>query len=70
MHAVNATLQADKPLYTMWYKDSSTNQHDKCKGNAMLVREKGAKYIKGDDNLDDICSEIKTWEPQKTNLFE
>jgi DNA processing protein len=68
MHAATATLQAQKPLYTMLFKDDATNQHEKCLGNALLVK-KGAKYIKGDDNLDEISDSIKNCSPVKTDLF-
>ena len=50
MHAATATLQAGKPLYTIYFKDENTRQHEKCLGNALLVKQ-DAKYIKGDDNL-------------------
>ena len=68
MHAATATLQAGKPLYTILYKDNATNQHEKCLGNALLVK-KGAKYIKGNDNFDEISDSVKNWQPIKTDLF-
>ena len=68
MHAATATLKAGKPLYTMLFKDDTTNQHEKCLGNALLVKQ-GAKYVKGDDNFDEISNSIKKWEPVKTDLF-
>lgn len=69
MHAATATLKANKPLYTMLFKDDATNQHEKCLGNALLVKQ-GAKYIKGNDNLDLISASVKNWEPLKTDLFD
>lgn len=69
MHAATATLQAGKPLYAMLFKDDATNQHEKCLGNALLVK-KGAKYIKGDDDFDIISESIKNRKPVKTDLFE
>ena len=68
MHAATATLQAGKPLYAMLFKDDATNKDDKCLGNALLVK-KGAKYIKGDDNFDEISNVIKNWDPTQTGLF-
>lgn len=68
MHAATATLQAGKPLYTIFFKDEETRQHEKSLGNAILVKQ-GAKYIKGDDNLDEICDSIKNWKPIQTDLF-
>jgi hypothetical protein len=69
MHAATATLQAGKPLFTMLFKDNATNNDEKCLGNALLVK-KGAKYIKGDDNLDEIGDVIKNRKPTKTDLFD
>lgn len=69
MHAATATLKAEKPLYTMLFKDDATNQHEKCLGNALLVK-RGAKYIKGNDNLDQISYSIKNRKPLKTDLFD
>lgn len=58
MHAANTTLKAGKPLFTIYYQDEGTREHEKTKGNALLV-SKGAKYINGSDNLDDIADFIK-----------
>jgi DNA processing protein len=69
MHAATATLQARKPLYTMLFKDDATNKHEKCLGNALLVK-KGARYIKGSDNISEICDNIKNWEPPKDHIFD
>lgn len=69
MHAANTTLLAGKPLYTMLFKDDSTNLHEKCLGNALLVNQ-GAKYISGGDNIDVICEQIKKYKPIKTSLFD
>ena len=69
MHAATATLQAGKPLYTMLFKNDATNQHEKCLGNALLVKQ-GAKFIKGDANFDEISNSIRNWKPIKTDLFD
>lgn len=69
MHAATATLKARKPLYTMLFKDDSTNQHEKCLGNALLVKQ-GAKYIKGDDNFDEISDYVKNFKLPKNGLFD
>lgn len=58
MHAANTTLIAGKPLYTIYYQDQETREHEKTKGNALLV-SKGAKYLKGSDNFDEIADIIK-----------
>lgn len=69
MHAANTTLKANKPLYAVRYKNPATNSHEKCLGNALLVR-KGAKYISGVDNLDEISQSIKNYKPTKAELFD
>lgn len=69
MHAATATLKAGKPLFTMLFKDDATNQHEKCLGNALLVK-KGAKYIKGNDNFDEISDSVKNRKAIKTDLFD
>lgn len=69
MHAATATLQARKPLYTMLFKDDATNKQEKCLGNALLVK-KGAKYIKGSDNIAEISDSIMNWEPFKDDFFD
>lgn len=68
MHAANTTLKANKPLYTVYFSDTETQNHEKTKGNQYLV-EHGAKYIKGSDNLDLICYEINNSKPTKNDLF-
>lgn len=68
MHAATATLQAKKPLYTIYFKNEDTRQHEKSLGNALLERQ-GATYIKGDDNIDEISDKVKNWKPIKTDLF-
>ena len=68
MHAATTTLKANKPLFSMLYKDPATNNHEKCLGNALLVKQ-GAKYISGGDNLDEISESIKNYKPVKTDLF-
>lgn len=69
MHAANATLAAQKPLYVVGYKDAFTQSHEKTEGNAFLV-QKGAKYIYENDNLDKIADQIKDVQPVKTDLFD
>lgn len=68
MHAATTTLKANKPLYAILYKETETNNHEKCLGNALLVKQ-GATYISGGDNLDTISEYIKNFKPIKTDLF-
>jgi len=69
MHAANTTLLAQKELFVMRFKNEATNNHEKCQGNAYL-HEKGAKYIKGSDDIDKISEEIKNKKVVETDLFE
>lgn len=69
MHAANATLKANKPLYVMQFKNKETNDHDKCMGNKFLV-SKGAKYISGSDNLDAIGDTLIKSKSQIKSLFD
>ena len=69
MHAATATLKANKPLFTVLFKDSEINNHEQCLGNALLVKQ-GAKYISGDDDIDFISDYIKNYTPIKTTLFD
>lgn len=69
MHAANTTLKAKKALYTTKFKNEETNLHEKCLGNAFLVKQ-GAKYICGSDNLDQISESIKNWKPLQSSLFD
>ena len=57
MHAANATLQSNKPLYVVKFQRDDTMNNVKCLGNNLLVK-KGAKYISGADSIDKICDEI------------
>ena len=57
MHAAITNKKAKKPLYTMKFKDESINNHEKCLGNAHLVKQ-GAKFISGKDNIIEICRQI------------
>lgn len=68
MHAALTTLKANKPLYAVQFKDSDTNNHEKCLGNAFLVK-RGAKYISGSDNLDEISERVKNRVLFKDSLF-
>jgi len=68
MHAATTTLKANKPLYVMLFKDDVTNKNEKCLGNALLVK-KGAKYIKGNDNFDEISNNVKNLTVFKDTLF-
>lgn len=69
MHAANTTLLAQKELFVMRFKNEATNNHEKCQGNAYLYG-KGAKYIKGNDDIDKISEDIKNKKVVETDLFE
>lgn len=69
MHAATATLKANKPLYVMHFKSEETNQHEKCLGNAYLVKQ-GARYISGGDNLEEVSMQIGKSEQVNKGLFD
>lgn len=69
MHAANTTLEAQKPLYTIKFQHPEQNEHEKSLGNSLLVK-KGAKFISGSDNIDNISNNILNYQKPKTSLFE
>lgn len=69
MHAAASTLVSKKPLYVMHFKNNAVNNNDKCLGNALLV-DKGAKYIHGNDNIDEIYRQIKRPVLEQKDLFD
>lgn len=46
MHAVNATLASNKPLFAVEYRNPSDYNHEKTQGNIMLIRDKGAHPLR------------------------
>lgn len=69
MHAANATLRAQKPLFVIKFKNQEQNEHEKSLGNALLVN-KGAKYITGDDDIENITRYIMEYQRPKNSLFD
>ena len=69
MHAANTTLQYPKPLYVIKFKNNDENEHEKSLGNALLV-EKGAKYISGSDDINEIADSIMKYQKPRTTLFD
>lgn len=57
MHAANATLQANKPLYVVRFQNEEIMNDEQCLGNTLLVK-KGARFISGSDSLDRVSNEI------------
>lgn len=57
MHTANATLNSQKPLYVVSYKDQETEQHEKTRGNHLLIK-KGAIKLTGASDLDKITQNI------------
>lgn len=49
MHAVNATLASNKPLFAVEYKNPSDYTHEKVQGNAMLIKTKGAYPLRSSE---------------------
>lgn len=59
MHVAHATLKANKPLYTLYFDDEETRALPISAGNAYLA-QKGARYLKGGDDLHIVSSAILT----------
>lgn len=45
MHAVNATINNQKPLFAVQYKDEILRKHEKVQGNMMLIDKGSAKSL-------------------------
>lgn len=58
MHAVNATLQAKKPLFAVEYKNPIDLNNEKVQGNQMLIKEKGAYPLRSSE-IDQAISIIE-----------
>lgn len=58
MHAVNTTLENNKPLFTIAYKSPTMNSHEKVQGNIFLQNEKGAISLTS-NNLNEFIEKIK-----------
>ena len=54
LHAVNATLASDKPLFAVEYRNPVDTHHEKVQGNIMLIRDKGAYALKSTTLVDAI----------------
>lgn len=57
MHAVNATINSEKPLFAVEYKNSEDSNHEKVQGNIKLIRERKAHPLRS-TSIDDailIC---------------
>lgn len=63
MHAVTSTIQAQKPLYAVTYKDN-VNQAEKVKGNVILIDSRKAVPLSSGD-IDAVLKKIE----QPSTLF-
>ncbi len=61
MHAVNAALSVNKPVYALEYKGYIN--HDKISGNSYLIEKRGAIGLRGDE-IDAFISKICQKPPQ------
>jgi DNA processing protein len=69
MHAVNTTIVENKPVYVVKFQNRQLHNNEKVQGNDYLVEKKGAKYISGADNIDDIVKTIITKSQTQETLF-
>lgn len=59
MHAVNTTIENNKPLYVISYKDNDLLKHEKNQGNLKLLQENKAIALTS-KNLFDVINTIKS----------
>lgn len=57
MHAVNATIKAEKPLYAVEYSKAEDLVHEKTQGNLMLIKTEKAAPINS-KNIDSVVNEL------------
>lgn len=64
MHAVNATLASNKPLFAVEYRSPADYSHEKVQGNTMLISKKGAIPLRSNELEVAFSILLK---PQKSN---
>lgn len=67
MHAVNATLASNKPLYAIKYNHDSELQHQKVRGNIKLLKERKAMPFNSkniSENIDSLIEYVLTHNKQ------
>jgi len=69
MHAVNTTIVENKPVFVVKFQNGQLHYHENVQGNDYLVEKKGAKYISGADDIDDIVKSINTRQQFQPTLF-
>lgn len=67
MHAVNATLASNKPLFAVEYRTPSDYNNEKTQGNIMLIRDKGAYPLKSTEFEQAIAIITEGHSKEKTN---
>ncbi|MBD5231852.1 MAG: DNA-processing protein DprA [Bacteroidales bacterium] len=69
MHAVNATIASDKPLFSVHFKNDEDRTHEKVQGNLFLIQEKGAFPLRS-NGIDSAISIINNACVQKVKLSQ
>lgn len=69
MHAVRATIAANKPLFAVEYKSPADNSNNNVQGNLMLIQDKGAYPLSSTDveRAARIIEKAKLLSESKTN---
>ena len=75
MHAVNATLAANKPLFAVEYKSPVDNTNEKVQGNLMLINDKGAHPLRSAEieraiSIIEQSKKKEVSKPIQTSLFD
>ncbi len=68
VHVANATLAAQKPLYSVYFQDERTRALEISQGNGYLVK-KGAKYLSVTDDIHAVVQSILSKPTFPTTLF-
>lgn len=74
MYAANATVENNKPLFVINYKNEQMNNHENVQGNFYLQQDKGAIALSS-DNLEQVKiqiqkrSDLKSKQTIQTKLF-
>lgn len=67
MHAINATIASNKPLFAVKFNSQNDNEHEKVQGNIFLIKERGAHALQS-TSLDSALEIIVTAQPKNTPI--
>lgn len=68
MHAINATIASNKPLFVVDYRNDADLSHEKVQGNIMLIRDKNAIPLRS-NGIDSAVAIIRGTDSKQVKLF-